>query len=43
MHGYCEQFGRDLLESEKSLLDGEQKEKLQTLKDAAKSVGEAMS
>ncbi|GLD93458.1 hypothetical protein PINS_up002050 [Pythium insidiosum] len=37
-----DQFGRDLAESDRVLLNDEQREKLQSLKDAAKTVGETM-
>ncbi|TMW55825.1 hypothetical protein Poli38472_008473 [Pythium oligandrum] len=38
-----DRFGRELSESERALMNSEQQEKLQSLRDAAKSVGESMS
>lgn len=37
------QFGKALSTEEKELLDGEQKKRLESLKDAAKLVGETIS
>lgn len=37
------QFGKELSAEEKALLDGEQQEKLRSLKDAARKVGESIT
>jgi hypothetical protein len=37
------QFGKELSADEKALLDDEQQEKLKSLKDAAKLVGETIT
>lgn len=41
--GCGEQFGKDMSKDEKALLDAEQKERLKSLKDAAKLVGETIA
>jgi len=41
--GCGSQFGKDMSTEEKALLDAEQKDRLKSLKDAAKLVGETIS